>query len=736
MKSKKIFIVIISILLAILGIVGLLWYGFNYYVIPKYVVSEIRNQIAIFNRDNGVDLKIQGIYYHPLRGFQLTGVELKPLLTAKEIDIDIDYFALLSKKVRLPQINIIEADLKVARSTKGTWNFSPVIKGLFNKGKSGQSSSSVVIDQISLSRGQVYFDDQLFKHNRLTKHFENVAIKINNPDREDYYVEASGSDVKKQDAIQFKFNYSAKTGLLKGRAQLKIANLVDYHEYYLDEIILPWSFTKARVAAQAEFSYCKGDFFVDGVYEVKNGKINYGDIKLAGNGSINHKQKYVKGNPKQSFLKAQVKLEGVSWQLEKDFLLEKVKCEAVLNAGAVQINKLQGISQGKPVNLTGRFVFQPVRRLDLAGKIGSEDNILHLKLLSDNAAQVTWFNSAEASYLRVSANIYDIKNLRFSGDVLGNIDLASLPGRIFIEADRQRLTVSFEATKSDISGNVGFAGKLQGELDKLETLSGNLGLKFKDISVLGLEPLSFFLGMKVKQGEFASAIPPMDLYKGKLSGALVLDAKGWGIELNIDDMDLAKFNKVDSQLAGLKGLLSGKMAAVGNWGKSASIWGGGVFNLTDADLQSVPIFSTAQQGVGSVVKGFEMPDFKAVKGNFEIANEAVAFSHTLAKAPDMELRGSGTIDFSSRANFIMGVKFLQQRELKTAMFIVFPVQMLGFDLLTKAVKVEIKGVIPDLKQTTTIQPLGWLTDTYENQSNFDPDRYTLKNLWESDFVNN
>lgn len=735
MKFKKIFIVIISILLAILGMVGLLWYGFNTYFIPNYVIPEIKNQITIFNRENKVNLKIQGIYYHPLRGFQLMGIELEPLLTAKEIDIDIDYSALLSKKVRLPQINIIEPDLKVARSKKGEWNFSPAIKGVFKKGKNGPSSSFVAIDQISFSRGQVYFDDQLFRNNRLTKHFQGVTIKVRNPGQDEYYVEAAGADDNQQDALQFKFNYSKKTGLIKGKAQLKIANLADYREYYIDEIAKPWQLEKAQIAVQAEFSYCKGDFSIDGNYAFKNGKINYGAIKLEGDGSIKHKQQYAKGKPKQSALNAQATMDNLSLRFEKEVVLEKVKCEAVVTDKKVLFNKLQGLSKGKPVNFKGQFVFLPVRILDLAGKIGAEEDVFHLKLLSDNAAQATYFSSDEASYIKINADVSDIKKLRCSGNVSGRLDLASLPGRIFIDADKQHFTVSFEAARSDLKGSLDFSGRLKGELDKPDTLSGKLGLKFKDFSVMGLEPLSFLLGMKVEQGEFASGIPTMELYQGKLSGALVLDAKGWGIELNIEDMDLEKFAKVDPELKGLKGLLTGKIAVVGNWEAKDSIWGGGSFSLTDAELKSVPIFSLAQQGVGSVVKGFEMPDFKEVKGNFSIAKEVVTFSHTLAKSPDMELRGSGTVDFSSRANFTMGVKFLQQRELKTAMFIVFPLQMLGFDLLTKAVKVEIKGVMPDLKQTTSVQPLGWLTDAYKDQSSFDPDQYTLDNLWESKNTN-
>lgn|GEM_PF-5618465 len=725
---KKILIVFCIILIVILGIAGLLWYGVNYYFIPQVVIPQIRDQVAIFNRENQVNLKIKEIYFHPLRGFQLTGIELRPILTAKEVDIDLDYLALLSRRIHLQQINIIEANLKVTCSKRGEWNFEPALKGIFGKEKKAQPSL-IDIDQISFSRGQVYFDDQFYRVNRLTKHFKDVAIRIQCPDRQDFDVAVAGADEKLRDAIRFQFNYSAKTGLIKGKAQLKIANLADYRDYYLDELILPWQLAKAQLAAQADFSYQRGDFSVDGGYAVKGGKISYGDIQLAGDGFIKHKQKYVKGQPTQSVLSAQADLENISLQFEKNPILEKGQCVATITDKGVQIKKLKGMSQSQPVDLQGQFVYHPVRRLDLTGKIGGAANVLYIKLLSDNAAQLDWVASAEAAYLKVDANVSDIKQLRFSGKVSGQVNLALLPRRVLIKADKQHLIVSFEAAKSELKGQVGFAGDLQGELDKPETFFGKLGLKFDNFSLLGLDPLSFLLGMKVEQGVFASGIPPMHLYQGTLSGAVALDTKHWGMELNIENMDLAKFAVVDPKLAGLTGLFTGKIAGVGNWGEHRSIHGGGSFSLTNADLKNIAIFSSAQQGVGSLVKDFQMPDFNTVTGNFEITNEVVSFRNALAKAPNLELRGLGTLDFSSRVNFTLGVKFLQQSDFKTALFIFFPLQTLGFDLLSKGIKVEIKGVLPDLKQTTSIQPLDWLSDAYGQQSSFNPNQYTLEKLW-------
>jgi len=219
------------------------------------------------------------------------------------------------------------------------------------------------------------------------------------------------------------------------------------------------------------------------------------------------------------------------------------------------------------------------------------------------------------------------------------------------------------------------------------------------------------------------------LYGGTLSGAVVLDEKRWGIELQVEEVDLAKFAGVNARLAGLKGLLTARAAAVGDWRENKTVKGGGFFKLADADLKKASIFSVAQQGLESVVKGFQMPEFKEVKSNFEAANEVISFGNAAASAPGLELKGSGTIDFSGKTNFTMGVKFIQQHDLKTALYIFFPLQTLGFDLLTNTIKVEIKGVIPDLKQTTSVQALSWLTDAFDRQSSFNADQYTLDKLW-------
>jgi hypothetical protein len=714
---KRIFIIIGRIIVVLLGLAALFWLCLHYYIIPRFVIPQIREQIAIFNRHNQVNLKIQQISFQPLRGFQLTGIELQPLLTAKEIDLDLDYLALLSRRLHLPQINIIEADLKVVRSGRGRWNFEPTVKNIFGQ-RSPDRTSFIDIDQIIFSRGRIDFDDQFHRDNRLTKHFTEVNLKISCPARGEYFVVAAGADIKRQDAIRFEFYYAAKTGGLQGRAQLQIANLADYRDYYLDDLIAPWQLIKGQATAQAKFSYLRGTVLVEGDYEIKRGQINYGDIRLTGNGLI-HQQGW----------SARANLTELALRFEKTAVLEQGHCEVAVSDQAVQIKTLQGSSQGKPVDLKGQFVFRPSRRLDLTGRIGEAANVLHLKLFSANTAQVAWLASTEAAYLKVEAELLDIERLRFSGQVSGQADLAILPSTIMIKADERHLTVSMEASHHEIQGQVSFAGNLQGELDKIESLNGKLGLKFTDFSLLGLEPLSFLLGLKVDKGVFASGIPTMALYQGKLSGAVILDAKRWGIALDIVEMDLAKFTKVNSQLTGLAGLFTGQIACLGNWGASNSVRGGGSFNLQDADLKKLSILASAQQGVGSVVKDFQLPDFREVTGSFEIADDVVNFSNVVARAPDLELRGWGTIDLAGQVDLTMGVKFIQKRDVKTALYIFFPLPTLGFDLLTKAIQVEIKGVMPELKQTTTVQPLGWLTDAYAGQRTFDPAQYDLKKMW-------
>lgn len=718
-------------MLLIFGAALFLWYGLNNYFIPQVIIPEIRNQIAIFNQENKLNLKIQDIEFIPLRGFQLKGIDLSPILTAKEIDLDIDYPALLSRKIHLPQINILEPDLKIKRSKQRQWNYETTLKNIFGKKDKGQLSF-IDIDQINFTGGQVHFFDQYSTHNQLNKNFRNVDIKIKNPDQENYFIEISGADTKQQDKIWFNFTYAPKTKNIQGKARLKIPDLADYINYYVDELILPWKTKKLGLEAQADFNYHQGNLSIDGNYVIKNGQIYYGDIEFTGNASIIHKQKYFKNKNTLNVLSAKMQIDKLNLLFEKTLILEKGKCKAAITDKGVSIQKLQGISSEKPVDLKGNFIFQPNRMLELSGKLGETDNTFYLELLSENSAKINWLSTSEAVFFKIDSNIPDIKDLLFSGNFSGWINLDSLPGKILIDDGDNHLTVSIEAGENDLKGRIDFSGALQGELDKPDTFSGKLGLKFKDFSVLGLEPLSFLLGIKVEEGVFSSGIPPMNLYQGKLSGALALDSKRWGIALNVEDMDLEKFNRVHSQLNGLKGLLTGKIAVIGHWGENSSIQGGGNFSLVNADLKNAPIFSAAQQGVDTMVKGFQMPDFKKVKGDFEIKKEVITFKNTQATAPGMELHGSGTMDFSMQTNFTMGIKFSENRDIKTALFIFFPIETLGFDFLTKAIKVDINGTAPDLKQTTTVQPLGWLTSMFNQSSSLNTDQYTLEKLWDKE----
>lgn len=704
------------------------WYSLNNYVIPRIIIPALRQEIIQFNHDYKANLKVKDIYFHPLRGFQLKGIELKPLITAKEVDVDLDCLAIFSHQIHILAINVAEGELNIVRSRQDKWNYDPAVKAVFQPKKVQKNTWLLVIDQITISRSHVFFNDRRQRRNQLARHFQNVNLKVKQIGEKAYAVEMAGEDIKYQDKVWLAFKSYGREKLLKGTVKLKVADLAQYWNYYLDEIMAPWHLTKAGLEAKADFSLRPGEVMVDGVYAVRNGQINYGDIKLASNCSIKHHQKLVKGEPILGLISAEAEFNNLSFFFDKENVLEKGECLVGFNGKAVVIKKLKGISQEKPVNLTGKFGLGWPRRLDLAGKIGRSDNLFHLKMLTDNTALVDWLASTEASYLKASVNMSDLKRLLFSADVSGRTELHKFS--LWLKDDlKDQLTISLEAGAGDISGRLGFSGKISGKLDQPASLTGQLGLKFDDFSIMGLEPLSFLLGMKADKGVFYSAIPPMHLYQGDLSGEVVLDSDHWGVELDLKNADLAKFAKVDPKLTGLKGMLTGKVACVGDWKKNDSIHGGGTFSLTNADLKSASIFASTQQGVGSVVKGFEMPDFKEVKGNFEISREVVSFNNALAKAPNMELRGSGTLDFDRHLNFTMGVKFIQKQNLQTTLLVFFPLQSIGFDFLTKAVKVEIKGTLPDIQQTTSVQPLGWLKTSYTQQSNFDPDQYSLEKLW-------
>ncbi|MDD4179555.1 MAG: hypothetical protein PHH14_05850 [Candidatus Margulisbacteria bacterium] len=743
MKKFFVFLIITGSIVAVL--LGALWYSVNSYFIPKVVVPRLQAYIADLNKTSPLKFSVKNIYFHSLNGFILEGInvtgEAGQVLSARFADIDMNYLALLDKKVSIQRIKITAAGLNISRDRKGQWNFAPLLKmDVMSRGT--VETIDISIDEISFSDSQVVFDDHYDRHNKLKKVVIPVDLVITAPSTGEYRVRLwGGNDEPAGESLQLEMTISEKEQKLEGRAECKIRSLANYWAYYLDDIFAPWQVKADRLAGEVKFQLKKDVLALDGRYEIKKGVILYGDYLGRGDAKIRHRQKFRRGRPIADSLHVQATLEGFSAFAGKKPIIQHGQCHLAIADGQLVVNQLTGDNGSDLIELTGEYNFAAEKTFRLNGSIGVLRNEIRFKLLPSNRATAYWHGRVEESFFIFSADITDLKNMVFVANIKGNIDLENLDVDVEVDLSsleagfRPRTMLSIEAVKKELPrhnlrGEVGFSGELRGEFDQPQSLAGRLGLAFKNISLYGLEPKDFKLGFDAKDGLFRTGVPETEFYKGKIAGAIIFDLERWGLALDIEDCDIGELGKTSSELAGMHGRFTGKLACVGRGGDFQAIRGGGYFNLSEADLRGAPIFKNLEQGIRTVVKDFEMPDFKKIEGNYELKDQQVKIENAFCKASSMDLRVSGTAGFMGQVDFTAGIKMFGG-VFKTIRQILIPVTI-GFDLAANSIRVNVSGVWPDIKQTTKIQPMNWLGEFYNVDEKFNPDKYRLDQLWQAE----
>jgi hypothetical protein len=243
------------------------------------------------------------------------------------------------------------------------------------------------------------------------------------------------------------------------------------------------------------------------------------------------------------------------------------------------------------------------------------------------------------------------------------------------------------------------------------------------------EPRSFVLNLKAKNGTFQAVIPEMPLYKGLCGGGFVFDPDRWGVELGFETIDLAALGSTDRRFKGMVGKMKGVVSLIAPWSDWTAVKGGGYFKMEDADLRPAPIFKVVEEGIASVNKGFQLPDFKSIEGNISVGGRKISIDDAYAKAANMDLRIGGEYAFDGAADFTLGVKFSRGTSpFKLLRQVVFPVTI-GFDILANSIQVDIKGKWPDLQQSTSLKTLKWMDGLFDPNLKFDPDRYRLEPMW-------
>ncbi|MCX5751089.1 MAG: AsmA family protein [Candidatus Saganbacteria bacterium] len=723
-KILKRFLTVIVFLFLVLV---LLWYGINNFLIPRVILPWAKASITQMGEQ--YRFAIGGIEFHPYKGFLVKNFDLffpksTKIFSVEEVDLDLNYWQLLSKRLKITNFKVYGACLVVARDKKGRWNFEALLDSDIKKLMENQGLA-LVIKEIDFYDSKIDYSDSSKPGKAFTRSFFDVDLFVKNPSENRYLVQFSGGKNNKENLVlNLDYNHSQKS--VSGKVQIQTDYFNGYKDYYLEQYFTQGQFEIGSLAGGCSFVYKNKDLSLNGKVRIDDAKGKYGDSILTGGGEINFKLEFEKWKLKPGRTVVNVDGYDLSMFFGKHQIFEQGEVSLFADTQNIVIREFTGKQVRNNFNLKGFFSYPPYSNLSLSGEAFGMNNIFRLGMLPPDCANLDWKMYTERSSLEFLGVVTDMKDLDFSLKLDGVLDLSEWRKGFNIHVGKPAL-VSMEVTVDKMKGKVTLDGRLFGEADKTDSWSGNLNVLFSGFSVYGLEIGDFPLNVSVQEGLFQAVIPTIEFYKGTILGLLKLDVKRWGAELDVKNADLAYLYKTSPKFKDLKGEFSGKVVLVGNWGNKNSIVGGGYLDLKHCDLKKAPLFEDAEEGIGKVVKDFSMPNFEKIEGNFDVKNQQLLFNNVFCKASNLSICLSGTCGFDGNLSATAGVRMFGGF-FKTLRQIILPVTI-GFDLVANSIQINIKGKIPDVSQTTEVMPMNWLGAFYNLNYKADPNRYSLGTLW-------
>lgn len=719
--------IIAAILISILLLLYILWLLLINYLVPFVFAPEAVKQINESFRGNAL-LKVGGTRFDFRKGFSFSDATLsvkhgsgyKRLFTAGSIKMSIDMNKLFSGKVDINEIAVSGAELDIGRDSKGVWNFAPLFEAA-PKDRTRAATSEIRFESVDLSDCVIHFWDDLQKRNSMDRRFVNARAAMEVLEGNRYFVKMSASDKDPDvEAVELKFIYDSGHKVFEGKTKLNTKYLGKYWDYYLDDLFDPWHLKVKDLKAEAAFIYSKDILDLEGSYILDGCAVKYGTIEgTSGNVRVDQKLRVVKGKVSKNKSTFKVDLSDVSVPLLDDvYKLDRLFCDATVTDRQVLLNLVKGCYEGRHFHLSGRYTFNYPKNLYLQGKLRGLYAIFGLRILSRNTAEAEFKGKTWGAEFDMHANIPDIKNLLVD---LKAKALVSLP------MSSETIKASVKLGDHEIRVWLDFSCGINGYLRKADTINGGAHLKVTYVSDLSEYPGYFVSKMSVVDGVFEGTIPRTPFYKGYISGLAKTGMKEWGMELRIDSLDLDDLSRISKEYRNMKGIFNGNVACAADWSDWRTLRGGGYVNLKKANLQDVPIFKTAATGVEGLKAGVEIPPIEKVVGNFEIKDQQVNLQNMYCMAYQLSLNLTGNIKFTGETNVTAGVKFIAGFW-KTLRQILLPFTI-PFDMAASSVRINISGVWPDLKQTTSIQSMEWLSEFNNKKENPDPDKYKLKDLW-------
>gem|GEM_PF-3447614 len=724
---QRFFTIIASVLISFLLLAYALWLLLINYLVPYVFAPEAVKQINDSFRGNAL-LKVGETNFDLRKGFTFSnaslsvkhGIGYKRLFTAGSIKINIDINKLFSGKVDINEIAVSSAELDIGRDSKGVWNFAPLFEAS-PKERTGEGSPEIMFESVDFTDCVIHFRDNLQKRNSIDRRFVNTKAAMLVLDGNRYFFKMSASDKDPDiEAVELKFIYDAGHKVFEGKTKFNTKYLGKYWDYYLDDLFSPWHLKVKDLRAEAAFIYSKEILDLEGSYGLKSCAVKYGTIEgTSAKVLIDQKLRIVKGKVSKNKSAFKADLSDVSVPLlDDEYKLDRLFCDATVTDKQVLLNLVKGYYGGKHFHLSGRYTFNYPKNLYLQGKLRDLYAIFGLRILSHNTAEAEFKGKTWGAEFDVHAHIPDIKNLLVD---LKAKALVSLP------MSSETIKASVKLGDHEIRVWLDFLCGIKGYLRRVETVNGGAHLKVTYVSDLSEYPGYFVSKMSVVDGVFEGTIPRTPFYKGYISGLAKTGMKEWGMELKIEDLDLDDLSRISKNYRNMKGIFNGNIACIADWSDWRTLRGGGYVNLKKANLQDVPIFKTAATGVEGLKAGVEIPPIESVVGNFEIKDRQVRLQNMYCMAYQLSLNLTGNIKFTGETNVTAGVKFIAGFW-KTLRQILLPFTI-PFDMAASSVRINISGIWPDLKQTTSIQSMEWLSEFNNKKENPEPNKYKLKDLW-------
>jgi len=703
---------LLVLIITLLGVV-------NYYLIPKIVIPKVTEYIKK-NLPENINLSISDISFHLFQGFQLHDVDLSgsvflnnsnSVLFAKEIDVDLSVMSLLRRNIDIMNMELYGANIHIGRDSDGKWNCENILN-IMNRFHCNTESKlcSVSVGQFIIRNSSVEYIDSFNKDNKIEKKFVGVTVSYKQSSENIYTLLIDGHiDGDEQESIGITINNDVLQNKMLGVLKFRVASLMDYWEYYLDHLFNPWNLSAKDVGINLSFVYENDALLLDGQYTLGKGSLRYGKLDISGKAVISHLFTLKNGIFEKDMAIVGISFENATVSAGNNNILKKGACKAEMKGSVINFMDISGLLFDFPVSMQGHFSFDMPQELFLNGEFLYAENEFNLKLISDNKADALWKINKDDTEMVITLKVDDIENLKFDSEVKGKVFLNNIIKDCYI-----------------VSGGIDLSGNLFGNLDNILSLNGNLKISGNNLLFFNGAPANFYIDTIIKDGVLNGSLSNTEFCGGEVNGSLYIDENLWAGQLNIKDIDLNEFSKVNSNLQGIKGSLGGNFVCGAGWEDPDSITGGGYLKLEDAFIWDAPVFLEISKGMSDKVNISNLEKFRLLEGNCVINKDGVNIDNVFCDMPSIKMNIKGRISFEGEVNFIVGV-VVSAVSLVSDMRNILKPQKIISDLFSNCVDIHIEGKWPNLQQYSEVRALAFFNSLFPLTGNrADPNLYSLE----------